>query len=377
MRKCIVCATELPGESFLSLPDMPSCAQNIPGKDELSEDRGLDLNLYQCPCCGLVQLDCPPVYYYRDVIRAGGGTSTMTQLRQKQYGHFIELCQLKGKRILEVGCGQGEFLEMLKPFPVQGFGIENKAELVQMARGKGLSVYQDFAASGDRRLPGAPYDAFMQFNFIEHQPNPNDMVQCIRANLVDGGVGLVTAPAFEYIRKDCVYEIMRDHIAYYTDGALRFLFMRNGFDVIESGVVNRDTNYVIVRKREVITNRTFTTNYDDIRRQLNAFVAERKTAGRSLAFWAASHQCFTAASFLDHPDDVKCIVDSAPFKQGKYSPVSHIGIVSPQDFYSNPTDEVLIMAPGYSDEIARLLRQNVRSNIRIHTLRSERIETVR
>lgn len=374
MSKCIVCETELTGEPFLSMRNMPTCAQNLPSADELDVDEGMALNLWQCPSCGLVQLDCPPVHYYRDVIRAGGGTTTMTALRQSQYRHFIELCGLEGKRILEVGCGQGEFLEMLRPFPVSGFGIENKPELVKLACEKGLAVAEDFADAPDHKIAGGPFDAFVQFNFIEHQPNPNAMVQCIRNNIVEGGVGLVTAPAFEYIRHDCVYEIMRDHIAYYTDGALRFLFMRNGFDVLESGVVNRDTNYVIVKKRETITRETFKTNYQGVRKDMNEFVRSCKESGRTLAFWAASHQCFTAASFLDHPEDVTYIVDSAVFKQGKYSPASHIPIVAPSEFYAKPTDEILIMAPGYSEEIAGIIRKNVKTSIHLCTLRSEKIE---
>lgn len=374
MRKCIVCGCDLPAEPFLSLPNMPACAQNIPSESELAADKGLDLNLYQCSCCGLVQLDCEPVQYYRDVIRAGGGTKTMTELRQSQYRHFIELCGLEGKRILEVGCGQGEFLEMLKPFPMKGCGIENKKELVDLAVVKGLSVTQDFASDAQHKIQGAPFDAFMQFNFIEHQPHPNEMVQCIRENLVDGGVGLVTAPAFEYIRNDCVYEIMRDHLAYYTDGALRFLFMRNGFDVLESGVVNRDTNYVIVKKREVLTRNTFKSNFSEIQSGLNEFVVRCKEQGHTLAFWAASHQCFTAASFLDHPEGVAYIVDSAKFKQGRYSPTSHIKIISPDEFYLRPTDDILVLAPGYTEEIANLIRTHIAAPIRVYALRSNKIE---
>ena len=376
MRKCIVCGNDLPPGSFLSLPNMPACAQNIPSMEELAADRGLDLNLYQCSSCGLVQLDCDPVPYYRDVIRAGGRTTTMTELRQSQFRHFIELCGLEGKRILEVGCGQGEFFEMLKPFPVEGFGIENKQQLVDLAVAKGLCVTRDFASGEEHKIAGAPFDAFMQFNFIEHQPNPNEMVQCIRENLAEGGVGLVTAPAFEYIRHNCIYEIMRDHLAYYTDGALRFLFMRNGFDVLESGVVNRDTNYVIVKKREVLTRNTFKTNFAEIKSELNDFVSQRKELGRTLAFWAASHQCFTVASFLDHPGDVAYIVDSAKFKQGHYSPTSHIKIISPEKFYADPADEILILAPGYTEEIASLIRMHVFSSIRIYALRSDKVEVL-
>ena len=95
MSDCILCGQPLPNESFLCLPGMPTCAQNIPDRDSLHDDTCMDLNLFQCSSCGLVQLDCDPVPYYRDVIRAGGGTKTMTDLRRAQYEHFIDKCSLE------------------------------------------------------------------------------------------------------------------------------------------------------------------------------------------------------------------------------------------------------------------------------------------
>ena len=373
MSDCILCGDSLPVESFLSLKWMPSCAQNIPDLATLHNDIGMDLNLFQCDSCGLVQLNCSPVPYYRDVIRAGGGTKTMTDLRKSQYAHFIDKCSLVGKRILEVGCGQGEFLEMLKGFNVQGFGIENSQELVDLAAKKGLSVYKDFAGDDIHVLPGAPYDAFMQFNFIEHQPDPNGMVRCIRENLVPLGVGLVTAPSFEYIRNDCVYEVMRDHLAYYSERTLAFLFEKNGFDVLEKGIVNKDTVYVIVRRQEHLTRETFRTNFEQIKDSLNMFVDKMTESGHRLSFWGASHQCFTAASFLSSPEKVESIVDSAKFKQGKFSPASHIPIVSPDQFFAAPTDSLLILAPGYTDEIAATVASRT-SAVKLFALRSDTIE---
>lgn len=373
MSDCILCGQPLPNENFLCLPGMPTCAQNIPNRDSLHDDTRMDLNLFQCSSCGLVQLDCDPVPYYRDVIRAGGGTKTMTDLRRAQYGHFIDKCSLVGKRILEVGCGQGEFLEMLEGFNVHGFGIENNQLLVDLATRKGLTVYRDFAEDDGHDLQGAPYDAFMQFNFIEHQPDPNGMVRCIRENLVPMGVGLVTAPSFEYIRNDCVYEVMRDHLAYYSERTLSFLFEKNGFDVLERGVVNKDTVYVIVRKQEHLTRDTFKTNYVQIKNSLNSFVDKMAKSGRRLSFWGASHQCFTAASFLSCPEKVESIVDSAKFKQGKFSPASHIPIVAPEQFFASPSDSLLILAPGYTDEIAATVTSRT-SAVKLFALRSDTIE---
>ena len=92
MHKCIVCDTILDENSHLMVcKNMPASAQDIPTKEELEGESGVDLCLCQCPSCGLVQFDCEPVHYFKDVIRAGGYTTTMAELRRSQYSHFILL----------------------------------------------------------------------------------------------------------------------------------------------------------------------------------------------------------------------------------------------------------------------------------------------
>ena len=110
---CIACGHAL--SPLMTLDDMPASAQNIPAASELAEDHPLSLTLCQCPSCGLVQFDTEPVDYYRDVIRAGGGTRTMTRLRHEEYARLLTAMQehhIRGRRIVEVGCGRGEFLRM-------------------------------------------------------------------------------------------------------------------------------------------------------------------------------------------------------------------------------------------------------------------------
>ena len=120
MKHCIACRTTLPEKPLFVLEDAPASAQNIPDSQEVNQDRGVTLGLYQCPECGLVQFDCTPVSYYRDVIRAGGFSTTMTELRRRQYEHLIGTYRLEGKKFLEVGCGRGEFIKVLTEFPVEG-----------------------------------------------------------------------------------------------------------------------------------------------------------------------------------------------------------------------------------------------------------------
>ena len=93
-----------------------------------------------------------------------------------------------------------------------------------------------------------------------------------------------------------------------------------------------------------------------------------------MAIWGASHQGFTLAATTKLGGRVEYIIDSAPFKQGRFSPASHIPIVAPDYAVVHPVDEILIVAPGYTDEIAGIIRERFDENVRILVLRTDRIE---
>lgn len=375
-KKCIVCGQRLGTAPLLSFGDMPASAQDIPTKDEIANESAVKLDLYQCRKCGLVQFDCDAVSYYKDVIRSGGFTTTMVELRRSQYTKLINGYGLEKKKILEVGCGQGEFLSVLKEFDVQPYGIENKADLVELARGKGLNVACGFITDEvDPAKENGPYDAFLSFNFLEHQPDPNAMLERIYDDLTDDGVGLITVPSFEYIMQhDGYYEFIRDHIAYYTFETLEFLVNKNGFEVLEKEMINRDTLSVVVRKKKFHDLTKIAESFDNISNQFKTLIDGCKAKGERVAIWGASHQGFTIASSLKLGDKVEYIVDSAPFKQNKYAPGSHIPIVSPQYFKDNAVENIIIIAPGYSDEITRVIREKLGLNVNVYTLRSNHIE---
>ena len=390
MSKCIACGQKLPEEPLMTLDNMPASAQNIPDRDEVKEDHGITLNLCQCPDCGLVQFDCEPVDYYRDVIRAGGFSTTMVNLRRRQYRHLIETYHLKGKKFLEAGCGRGEFLSVLREFPGEVHGIEHRKDLVETAVKDGLDVKEGFTETEDTLIPGGPYDVFLSFNFLEHQPEPGVMLRCIRNNLTAGGMGLITVPSLEYILQyDGYYELIRDHIAYYTFETLRNLLESCGFEVLEEEMINRDTLSVIVRKTEDgapgaesgtapakvdVSGLTASRRYIDD--EVNRLVDRLHGEGKALAIWGASHQGFTLAATTRLGDKVSYIIDSAPFKQGRFAPTSHLPIVAPDHFFQEPVDAILIVAPGYTEEIAGIIREKFGSSVEILALKTDHLETL-
>ena len=377
MKRCIACGAPLWETPLLTLDNMPASAQHMPDAQGVKEDRGLTLDLCQCMGCGLVQFDCEPVDYYRDVIRAGGFSKTMVELRRYQYKHLIDSYHLEGKKFIEVGCGQGEFLKVLSEFPVEVHGIEHDPHLVELARAQGLDVTEGFTETEDTRFAGGLCDVFLSFNFLEHQPDPSTMLQAIYRNLEDDAMGLITVPSFEYIMDhNSYYELIRDHLAYYTFETLTPLLERNGFQVEECEVINRDTLSVIVRKRPQMDTENLLECYVNLKREMETYMKYLDAWDKKVAIWGASHQGFTLAATTKLGEKARYIIDSAPFKQGKFAPASHLPIVGPDHFHEHPVDAIIITAPGYTDEIAASIRQKFGTAVEIRAMRSNHLEMV-
>ena len=133
MGSCLACGEKL-SEPLFVLDNMPVGAQAMPTEEELSEDSGLTLPLCRCKKCGLTQFDCEPVDYYRAAIRVVGLSKTMQDLRRADYKHLIDTYGLSGKKWLECGCGNGDFLKVLEEFPVEIYGTEADKGNVTEAR---------------------------------------------------------------------------------------------------------------------------------------------------------------------------------------------------------------------------------------------------
>jgi SAM-dependent methyltransferase len=279
----------------------------------------------------------------------------MHDLHYEQFAHFINLCNLEKKTVVEIGCGGGEIMAIASELPIEVFGIEHSHALVTQAKQRGLNVEEGYIDSETYLDARGPFDAFISINNLEHQPNPRVTLRGIRHNLTADGVGLITVPSFDYLLShSAYYELMRDHIAYYDVASLSTLLENCGFSVVEVSTFNNDTISVIIKKRPPVGE--FGAYCKESFTKLNSQIHEliSQCAGNPIAVWGASHQCFTFLSTLGlDRHTVSYIVDSANFKWGCISPGTHIPIVSPLTFSKDcSVHGLLIIAPGFSEEIA-------------------------
>jgi hypothetical protein len=374
---CRVCGRLFYQLPLFSMKNMPKSAQHLPERELLQDDKGIDLEIVQCSGCGLVQHRNDAVPYYRDVIRASAFSASMRLFREEQFSDFVARYSLKGKKILEVGCGRGEYLTIMKNAGTDSYGIENGEDSVQACKAAGLKVRKHFIDDASQVLSGAPFAAFFIMNFLEHLPDPNTVLTGIFADLADEAVGLVEVPNFDMIlRTDMFSEFISDHIFYFTKDTLSRTLSMNGFDVIKCSEVWHD--YIIsaeVKKRKKYDLSGFELRRERLKNEIHAYLAGYDS-GR-VAVWGAGHQALALFSLLDMAGKIKYVVDSAPFKQGKYTPAAHIPIVPPVTLDSDPVDAVIVMAASYSDEVADLIRNKYNGKIKIAVLRDSRLEIIR
>ena len=357
--RCIVCGAKLLYPPVYVCKDLPASAQILPTQDELSSEKAVTLNLCQCSGCGLIQFDNDPVPYYRDSTRAGERSEALIKLRQKQYSHLIEEYNLQGKKILEIGAGKGGFLKTLKEmeYDVHEYGIENNADFVHQARETyGVNEMHGFAESEDTKIEGAPFDAFMSFAYPARLINPNGMLRCAYNNLTEDGVGLVMVPSLEHLCKDGGYfDIVADHIAYYSKETFQFLLNNNGFDVLEEGEVGGPYIYAYVKKRKIFDALKEFKGLEAAMNVVTNFV--NNNLGGGIAAWCAGHYAFTVLSAANIGDKISYIIDNAEFKQGHFSPATHIPIVGKEHLKDEPVKTILILGPMYVDEIVQEIRE--------------------
>jgi len=348
---CRACGAPLGANELLRIEGMPCGAQNFPIRETLGEDGSVDLVVVQCPCCGVVQLTNPPVPYWRDVIRAVGFSDEMQAFRLDQFKGFVERHALQGKNGMEFGCGDGAYLRLLTKSGLDAHGLEHEEALAKRCRESGLDVRTGFASDG-KQMEGGPFDAFFVFSYLEHVPELQDFLATIRSNLRTDAVGLVEVPNFDMILKQRLFsEFIIDHLFYFTGETLRHTLENNGFRVLSCEPIWHD--YILSAEVEVRPKLAIAPLVEEQTVAVERFKEVLQQYDK-VAVWGAGHQAFTMLALVAEVNNIRYIADSAPFKQGRYSPVTHIPVCSSEALDSDPVDALLIMGGSYSEEIASI-----------------------
>jgi 2-polyprenyl-3-methyl-5-hydroxy-6-metoxy-1,4-benzoquinol methylase len=120
------------------------------------------------------------------------GSREHVQERQRIYVPRFAGCQA----VLDLGCGRGEFLELMKEAGIRARGIDEHAEAVALCRERGLEAEQAEIFSHLGGLPDTSLDGIFCAQVIEHLPPERvpELVRLAAAKLQRGGLLVVETP---------------------------------------------------------------------------------------------------------------------------------------------------------------------------------------
>jgi len=353
---CRLCSTEINLSPLLSMNPFPKAAQFYPKTHEFEKDTGITLEVYKCPSCDLLQLNCQPVPYYKEVITAASFSKDARQARISEFSNFVKLFGLKGKEVIEVGSGRGGMVDIMNEAGMDAFGLEYSKESVESSQSSNYKMIQGYIDDLDPKFDGK-FDAFISLNYIEHQPDTKSFIQSLLRITRPGAVGYITAPNVSYLLEtNTLYEFVADHLIYFTEETMRRAFESNGFDVIESSIINNKNDISVTVKKRELQDIPGIGDVERLSHKLKDFMVKNYLNGKKIAVWGAGHRTLALLS-IAKISEISFIVDSADFKQGKYSPVMHSKIVSPEVLERSDVDIVIVMVPGiYPDEVVKKIR---------------------
>jgi 2-polyprenyl-3-methyl-5-hydroxy-6-metoxy-1,4-benzoquinol methylase len=99
------------------------------------------------------------------------------------------------RRLLDIGCGNGQYLELMRSLGWRVEGVELDPAAVRQARAMELEVHQ--GCLEDQDYPANSFDAISLRHVIEHVHDPLDLLKECRRILKPGGRLVIITPNFE------------------------------------------------------------------------------------------------------------------------------------------------------------------------------------
>jgi O-antigen chain-terminating methyltransferase len=120
------------------------------------------------------------------------GSEEYVKEAQRFYLPFFQHC----KSVLDIGCGRGEFLELMREAQVSAHGIDLDTASVELCRARGLSAEVADLFPFLANSSGTPYDGIFAAQIAEHLP-PEQLPRMIKRcaeRLKPGGILVIETP---------------------------------------------------------------------------------------------------------------------------------------------------------------------------------------
>jgi SAM-dependent methyltransferase len=186
----------------------------------------------------------------------------------KQKLKLITQHALHLNKILDYGCGTGEFLKTCHVQGLQAFGIEPSTQ----ARKHIISELQPRVYSDLQYLKEVEFSHITLWHVLEHVEDPNLTLKNLRARLQKNGTIFIAVPNHEsydarkYKQHWAGYDVPR-HLWHFSQSSMRTLLENNELKLVNTQPMILDSFYVSILSEKYINN-----NKNSLRGLLKAFL---------------------------------------------------------------------------------------------------------
>jgi SAM-dependent methyltransferase len=381
---CRFCGVPL-SSTFVDLGMSPLC-ESYPTGEQLNEmEPFYPLHAYVCEKCFLVQVEeyVGPEQIFSEYAYFSSYSASWLE-HARAYTNLIvgRLGLGGGSQVVELGSNDGYLLQYFVAQGIPVLGVEPAGNVAKAAIAKGVpTVVRLFGEATARALvaDGKQADLIIGNNVLAQVPNLNEFVRSMKTLLKPSGVITMEFPHLWRLMEENQFDtIYHEHFSYFSLLTAREIFRVHGlelFDVEElpthGGSLRiyarhseNSARPVTERLRALVTReevaglsgreryRSFTEQVHETKRRLLDFLIGAKRRGRAIVGYGAPGKGNTLLNYCGIRNDfLDYTVDRNPYKQGRFTPGTHIPIYPPEKIHETRPDYVLILPWNLKEEI--------------------------
>jgi SAM-dependent methyltransferase len=372
---CPLCGAS--SEAFFETQNVPvSCNILWPTRTAAVTSQQAEIRLAFCRSCGYIyNAAFDPAHLSYDV---SYDNSLHFSPRFQEYARelaadLVERYALRRKTVIEIGCGNAEFLSLLcQQGSNRGIGfdpsfIANRAELMA---GQGIEI---IAEEYSERYTDRFCDLLCSRHMLEHVPNPRSIVDTVRRSLEKNpraAVYFEVPNVLFTFRHNGVWDLIYEHYSYFGPHSLHHLFTSAGFHIrdiresfggqylsLEAVISDGDECHPAPNEIERFAAdvAAFSAHRAKLIENWNARFDQMRRSGQHAAVWGAGSKGTTFINALREHHQIQYVVDINPYKQGSYISGTGQEIVAPEALRKLRPDFLILMNPIYRDEVERIV----------------------
>ncbi len=335
-----------------------------------------DIRLSFCKQCGFIfnQVFDPRLEEYDTGYESTQSYSpTFNAFANELAESLIKEFDLHGKKIIEIGCGQGEFLELLcRLGDNEGLGFDPAYvphEFENVGAGK-IEIIKDLYSEKYAHFSA---DFICCKMTLEHIDRTAEFVSMVRRSIQSNKDVVVYFQIPDVIRilnERAFWDIYYEHCSYFSSGSLSRLFIRCGFEVIDLKRGYQD-QYLMIEARpadraqfdipvlvETVPQlkqlaEDFAIRVLEDQRRWRKKIKQLYSMGKKIIIWGGGSKGVAFLTTLGIVDEIKYVVDINPKKKDTYMAGTGQRIVLPEYLKEYRPDVVIVMNSIYRTDIEK------------------------